>query len=128
MIGSAVGMATGTPWRRSGVTVIPMGGGAVEHQTLTVNNNTVLDVGNTATDMVVFIEYAANRGTNYQMGTIIILSNGLITESTWNYFGDDIGLSLSGGIVEGDIVLNCYVDDSSVLGAEFNFIIEIVTL
>jgi hypothetical protein len=128
MIGSAIGVATGTPWRRSGVIVIPAGGGAVEHQTLTVNNTTVLDVGNTATDMVVFIEYAASRGANYQMGSITILNKGLTTESTWNYFGDDIGLSLSGGIVGGDIVLNCYVDDSSIIGVEFNFTIEIVTL
>ena len=124
MGGSASGVAIGTPWVWG--TTIAGGAGGTLHLSLTAGSTTDTSVGTVATDIGVIITYGAARGASDQMGTCFITK--LATDWDWDYFGTDIGLTLSGFASGGHIMLRCVVDASSVDAVDFDCIIELITL
>jgi len=118
MGGTATGVAIGTPWA--------WGATGTLHLTLPSNSTTDTSVGTIAIDVGVIVTYSATRGTSDQMGTCFITK--LATDWDWDYFGADIGLTLSGFASGGHIMLRCVVDNSSVDAVDFDCIIELITL
>ena len=104
------------------------------HSTLTHNATTNITVGDVATDQVIVIKYGAQRwyglilGTYYQAGELKILSRVATSELSWDYFGDDIGMSLATTVNAGNIRLNVTVDNSVATDVYFNYNILILTL
>lgn len=96
---------------------------------LTFSDNATdqVDVGNVATDLAILITYCATRGATYQMGSIFILNDG-VPDYSWDYFGDDIGMTLSASVDAADIFLDVTVDNSSADDVEFDYITERITL
>ena len=97
------------------------------HSTLDPGHTSYLDVGNTAADIAVLVTYCATRGITYQMGSIFILNDG-VPDYSWDYFGDDIGMTLSASVDAADIFLDVTVDNSSADDVEFDYITERITL
>lgn len=101
--------------------------GDTVHQTFVADATDQVDVGNVGVDIAVLITYCATRGTTYQMGSIFILNDG-VPDYNWDYFGDDIGMTLSASVDATDIFLEIDVDNSSVDDVDFDYIIERITL
>ena len=97
------------------------------HQTFTDNATDQVDVGNVGVDIAVLVTYCATRGATYQMGSIFILNDG-VPDYNWDYFGDDIGMTLSASVDATDIFLEVTVDNSSADDVDFDYIIERITL
>ena len=104
-------------------------GSTVEHETLTANATTDIVVGSILTDAAIIVNYTALRGSDHQMGTVMILNKGgASTEEIVDWFDTDIGLSFDSSINGNDIELNCTVDNSSVDDVELDYILELITL
>ena len=110
---------------QGGANTLPIGD--TIHLIFTDNAIDQVDVGNVATDLAVLITYCAARGAEYQMGSIFILNDG-VPDYDWDYFGDDIGMTLSASVDATDIFLDVTVDNSSVDDVDFDYIIERITL
>jgi hypothetical protein len=90
--------------------------------TLLANNTTNVDIGDSVTHHGVIIKYACTRGTDYQAGQVMVLNeDGTTTDYSWDYFGDDVGLTVSSDINAGDIRLVCAVDNSSANNIAFHY-------
>lgn len=98
-------------------------------ETLTANNTTYVDIGDSATHHGVIIKYACTRGTDYQAGQVMVLNeDGTTTDYSWDYFSDDVGLSLSSDINAGDIRLVCAVDNASANNITFRYNVSRIDL
>jgi hypothetical protein len=106
------------------------GVGIISPLNMTLSDSAVtnINVGNKTTDIAIIIEYAATRGSTYQMGTVFILVTGSTTDNTWIYQDDDIGLTITTTLNVNTIVMVCTVDASSVNNVEFDYVKEIITL
>ena len=128
MSGNASGIAVGTPWGRSFTVAVPPSGDEF-HEDLPNGAVTDLDVGNVLTDIAVLINYAATRGSNYQMGSVFILcKTGALTDQIWDYHGDDIGLTITSYRFAPNFFMRCTVDASSADHVDFDYVVEIITL
>ena len=90
--------------------------------TLTANATTNVDIGDSATHHGVIVKYACRRGTEYQAGQVMVLNeDGITTDFSWDYFSDDVGLTITSDINAGDIRLVCAVDNSSANNVTLNY-------
>jgi hypothetical protein len=101
---------------------------ATVHATFSDNATTNTNVGDITTDHGLTINYGASRGTDYQAGTISILSKVATVDWNWSYFATDIGMTLTTDISGNNIRLVAVVDNSSVNDVIFNYNITIITL
>jgi len=85
-------------------------------------------VGNLSTDSAVIIDYAARRGSNDQMGTVFIINKNPLTDQSVEYYGDNVGITITSSLSSGNIIMSVSVDSSSTDDVLMNYIIEVITL
>lgn len=85
-------------------------------------------VGNLYTDSAVIIDYAASRGSNDQMGTVFIINKNPLTDQSIEYYGDNVGITITSYLSGGNIIMSISVDSSSTDDVLMNYIIEVITL
>jgi len=85
-------------------------------------------VGNLYTDSAVIIDYAARRGSNDQMGTVFIINKNPLTDQSIEYYGDNVGITITSYLSGGNIIMSVSVDSSSTDDVLMNYIIEVITL
>ena len=96
---------------------------------LFANATTNFTIGDTDTDLVMVVKYGLTRDAIYQAGEITVLSRGATVDvPSWDYFGDDAGLSIAADISGDDIRLNMTVDASSATNITFRYNVLTITL
>jgi hypothetical protein len=84
-------------------------------------------VGNLFTDCAVIVDYAADRGSAHQMGTVFIINKNPITDQQLEYYGDNVGITITSFLSGGNIIMSVNVDNTSPEDVLMNYIIEIIT-
>lgn len=84
-------------------------------------------VGNLYTDCAVIVDYAADRGSSHQMGTVFIINKNPITDQQLEYYGDNVGITITTFLSGGNIIMSVNVDNTSPEDVLMNYIIEIIT-
>jgi len=97
---------------------------------LIANATTNFTIGDTDTDIALFVKYGLTRGAIYQVGEIVVLSRGATVDvPSWEVIaGDDAGLSIAADISGDDIRLNMTVDNSSATNITFRYNVLTITL
>ena len=98
------------------------------HATLNSSATTNTNVGLTASDHGVFVNYVAIRGALYQGGQVYLLNDGATGDYNWDYFSDDVGMTLSGDVSGANIRLIAVVDNSVITNVELYYNLTKISL
>jgi len=98
------------------------------HATLNSNATTNTTVGTIAADHGILLNYVAIRGALYQGGQVYLLNDGGTGDYNWDYFSDDVGMTLSGDISGANIRLIAVVDNSVATNVSLHYNLTKISL